>query len=1126
MITPALLQALPRNLERTFEQTFLHLTEEDRILAKRILQFVMLSGTPLDLDEVVEGIAITSDTPSLAHVQRNKVINPKEIFEICGSLIRESQSTGKIELAHYSVYRFLKSPLLEGDRVNILYIDETVGNSQLLLACTRYLKMDDVSTAGISEVEDALGDDDTYLMPDVFANTPFLEHAVRNLPRYISRLPMERLQHLWDPELLEFFQPGSGHFHFWARIARYIYGQHKYPHGISPLHAAALHELQDLAQILMAEPSLQHAPWQPWQATTGLRTPLHVAIENGKEVMVAAFMLPGYINSADERGRTPLHVALECSDDLAVTQLITAGVDVNRAEKDGRTPIFIAIENSWEHLADELSKIADPNVTMPDGRGLMHLMAQTGSAKWASALLRHHKALLNDTDHRGWTPLLYAVDKGFIAVTKMLLQEGAYVAVQDQNGWTPLHAAIRHGFLECAEQLLTSPNLKRPFRLDYGRRSVPRDNLSPQDRHLKYGQGSARRDLQPNAGSSSSQPLDLPSPLLQAVSDGLQPGVELLLKNADEYGRSEIGLARDGHACVEKALALPEKKILELLLPAIGMLDVLKALPGVVAQEDEAIKDSLRRALSAKDVYDRLLPGTLIIHDEVHLHVVNYLLDLWPPSISRFSKATCHPLHLAAQRPPKEGSQLAIRLIEGGVDGFSQDSSGLTPLHVAIQNNNWEVAQVFITRGMVNTSAEQNLLHTLFEDARVEDAHEGGVGKILAVATELLANDIDIDSLDEMGRSVCHRAAARADDTLLKWALVNGAFPAIADSRENTAVHVATAFGRLNNLDHLVQAILSTVPEELTRILASPGARKPPLMMAVELAKTDVLSKLIEAESTAVELVDNDEEYKKARLGVFTDALCDAISRRFEDGISLLMAAMDNISGFNTAGDTPLHVAVREKDEAVVRMLLAHGAQTSVQHTKTGKTPYDIAVAAGLTGIMALLSQHGAEYQAQDIVAAAKCGNMTLLQNVLSRYPDDAQGQMQALFMARNHRKGDIVSLLLEHASGGQAPYIDGIARDAYGDTALHQAVRIRDLERIRILVSTCDGSLLHAKDVGGDSALMLSIRNCHWSSAEMLAGAGADVEEALVRATSERCDIWIDKLKDLQARFPNTSNR
>ncbi|KAK7431918.1 hypothetical protein QQZ08_001537 [Neonectria magnoliae] len=592
-ITPSLLQALPRNLERTFEQTFLKLDAYDRVLAKRILQFVMLSSTPLDLSELVEGIAVSSRTASLDDVRRNKLANQNDVFEICGSLIRESQSTGKIELAHYSVYLFLRS-LVEGNRENVLYLHEADSNIQLLSACARYLSMKDVITTGLPMEVESLEDDDMYFNPEMFANTPFLEHAASNWPVYVSRLNIRMLKAAWNSILLTFFKPGTGHFDFWAKTARYIHGEHKYPRGMTPLHATAVHGLSGLAKLLMKDDLLSTASWKPLWATTRSRTPLRLAIENGQDEMIDIFMISHYSQSTDKQGRTPLHVALESANELAVTQLISAGANVNLREKDGRKPIFIAIEHKWENLASLLSKRADPKITMPDGRGLLHLVAQTGSTLWTSSLIACHDGLVNAEDQRGWTPLLYAVDGGF-------------------------------------------------------GQEVPEPQFQSRRRKLKpagTGHGGPR--------TSQASVVSVPSPIFLAVSNNFASGVELLLQHAGSYGEGEIGLLEKDGACLHEALYLPGTAILEMLLPVSTVLSILAVLPEMAAREDDSVLTAMRRTLGIDSVHNSLLPPT-VSNREVNNRVANFLLNVWTPTSATLPK---NILHLAARRPSEEGLRL------------------------------------------------------------------------------------------------------------------------------------------------------------------------------------------------------------------------------------------------------------------------------------------------------------------------------------------------------------------------------------------------------------------------------------------------------------------------------------
>lgn len=46
---------------------------------------------------------------------------------------------------------------------------------------------------------------------------------------------------------------------------------------------------------------------------------------------------------------------------------------------------------------------------------------------------------------RGFTPLMFAVEKGHVDAVRLLLEKGASVAVVDRNGRTPLHVATGSG---------------------------------------------------------------------------------------------------------------------------------------------------------------------------------------------------------------------------------------------------------------------------------------------------------------------------------------------------------------------------------------------------------------------------------------------------------------------------------------------------------------------------------------------------------------------------------------------------------------------------------------------------------------------------------------------------------
>ncbi|KAF4483549.1 hypothetical protein FAGAP_11692 [Fusarium agapanthi] len=1131
-LSPKLVQALPRNLEKTFEQAFQTLEdEEEKKLAKRILLFVMFANKPLDLSELVEGIAITSDTKTLDDVQANSLREKSYVFELCGSLVRESQATSKIDLAHYSVYQFLQSPKIEGNRENELYLDKSLGTIELLTACIQYLTIENVSTGGIAEeVEAALDDDDLYISPEVFANTPFLQHAVSNWPAYASKVTDAELKGIWTCVLLPFFEPNSNYFKFWVRKARYLHGYYKYPHGITPLHVAAAHGLPSLARILLEDTQLSKVTWQISKAKVGSRTPLHMAIENDQNSVIELLLELDLIDSTDERGRTPLHLAIECANEQAVTKLISAGANVNHCEADGRTPFFIAIENNWDGLATKLAEMASQHTTMPDGRGPLHLAAQTGSTTWMKCLmLAFPPRAINKPDDGGWSPLLYAVDRGHLDVVKLLLSNTNCIEVGDKDGWTPLHAAIKQQNIDCATELLSSNVPKLPFS-EY-RPEEPTRGLGEPDLGMtgKYGGGYRPRPSAPTTregpsrrweeleASSQPQPqTTVLSPLLLAVSSNYKVGVELLLRHAETYGRQEIGLLEEDGECLKASMVLTETAIFKKLIPVSTAKSILAVLPDCL-EKGGMFMEILKQRLDSAFAHKQLLPEALS-DDRLTVEIPHIILDTWPIQPTSLPD---NILHLAVQVENDHDLRLMKRLIDGGANTSYADNGGETLLNTAIDHLNWPATTFMIENLPFSKEILSSALHGLIDVAPTQGKEISP--EILAILNLLLEKGTDVNGLDTSDSSVCLAAAGRDDTALLKWALENNAVLAAPTSRDDTPITVAVRYRKYENLQCLLDNILQTAPETLVEFLATPSTSSAtPLIHAIELSDVQSLTKLVEADKAAELLVKKDiDEYQSRRLTAFTDALCTAIRKQSDEAAMLLIRSMSDISSTGSSGETPLHTAVKAEDEKMVKVLLEQGAQLNVPHRDTGETPFAAATVANLTGIKAILSEHQVDYQPQDIIAAAKAGDEGLVAKVLAAYPDDSYNQRKALFTARKLRQKKIEKTLYGVLpTQAASSLIDDITRNAYGDTVLHQAVRAMNPEKLKSLCSAGDRELMDAYDLGGDSALMLAIRMCHWSGAEVLAKAGADIDEALEKAHAEKCEIWIDKLNELKNRY------
>ena len=105
------LQALPAGLDETYDRILSSVREEDHEYVLRMLHWLVGSERPLSFNEVAEAIALAPGKDRLDPAER--LVDPEDVFELCGSLIR-AEHDETIVLAHFSVKEYLLSARLAG----------------------------------------------------------------------------------------------------------------------------------------------------------------------------------------------------------------------------------------------------------------------------------------------------------------------------------------------------------------------------------------------------------------------------------------------------------------------------------------------------------------------------------------------------------------------------------------------------------------------------------------------------------------------------------------------------------------------------------------------------------------------------------------------------------------------------------------------------------------------------------------------------------------------------------------------------------------------------------------------------------------------------------------------------
>jgi hypothetical protein len=112
--------------------------KEHRDYARRILQFLTFSKSPLTVEEIVDAIAVKTAKEPYFDLN-NRMPDPTEVSRYCSSLvvIVPTPSGQILQLAHFSVKEYLTSSRLDSDIA--LYFEELTASATIAQVCLAYL---------------------------------------------------------------------------------------------------------------------------------------------------------------------------------------------------------------------------------------------------------------------------------------------------------------------------------------------------------------------------------------------------------------------------------------------------------------------------------------------------------------------------------------------------------------------------------------------------------------------------------------------------------------------------------------------------------------------------------------------------------------------------------------------------------------------------------------------------------------------------------------------------------------------------------------------------------------------------------------------------------------------------
>lgn len=212
----------------------------------------------------------------------------------------------------------------------------------------------------------------------------------------------------------------------------------------------------------------------------------------------------------------------------------------------------------------------------------------------------------------------------------------------------------------------------------------------------------------------------------------------------------------------------------------------------------------------------------------------------------------------------------------------------------------------------------------------------------------------------------------------------------------------------------------------------------------------------------------------------------------------------------NSDLETPLHLAVRERNKPVVELIISGGGDVNAKN-KYENTPLHIAVVDGSYDIIKLLLDKGAEVNAESVMGltalhiAAQMCELSILRLLLiaganpnsleiSRYTEDlcesdisgcTQGKTALHYAAEN---GSLLCSRLLLESG-----VDPTIKDRFGETALHlMVINLQDIGTIELLIDS--GGDVNARNGDGCTPLFNALSSGNKDIIQILLDSGAAV--------------------------------
>ncbi|EXJ91683.1 hypothetical protein A1O3_00233 [Capronia epimyces CBS 606.96] len=431
----AALKSLPKDLPETFSRIIRKLDQSNAAsteLYKKMFEVVAAAQRPLTVEELREAVSVV---PGVRSWQPQKLVNDMlKVLYSCGSLLVVDEECSTVHFAHHSVKQFFLSDSAD-EVVRRYHVDASNADLSLGEVCVTYLNFE-VFGMQLEKINNSAFPELIHL-PSVVLTSALPQSIVTKLAIKLLR-GRERRRYDWKSQL--------------DLVGRSTEEQLKpHPPGLVTCYELWCDLVDDKLSYVDLPWSPVDLPWSPylnldilgWVAENEHGALLHHLLQRTLEIPTNSHLWDLFRTGSQS-------VLLNTLFGLLTVRALSFNAD---AKSYGLAVILAAQTHKTEYIPSLLEKGSDAqrNVVKPPRLPF----AVSGSLGARKPLLSPDNPLVNSTDSKSWTALMWVAAEGDLELVRLLLsQDGIDVRHHTTDGTNALSLAIDGGHLDIARLLL------------------------------------------------------------------------------------------------------------------------------------------------------------------------------------------------------------------------------------------------------------------------------------------------------------------------------------------------------------------------------------------------------------------------------------------------------------------------------------------------------------------------------------------------------------------------------------------------------------------------------------------------------------------------------------------------